>query len=105
MIAANFSGGSLPDLVAVSPVTDMISIFHYDGFAFRLRGTLKAGSAPQAIVAADFNGDGRLDLAAVDYDSNDVSVFLGEGGDRFGVGRWRAALTGTGPIALAGRRL
>ena len=31
----------------------------------------------------EFNGDGRLDLAAANYDSNDVSILLGNGDGSF----------------------
>jgi hypothetical protein len=34
------------------------------------------GSQPSALVAADFNGDGKLDLAVTNYLANDVSVLL-----------------------------
>ena len=36
-----------------------------------------------AIVAGDFNGDGQLDLAVANVDSNDVSVLLGNGDGTF----------------------
>ncbi len=100
VIAANFSGAGIPDLAAVSPATGTISIFHFDGFAFRLRATLQAGTTPEALVAADFNGDGHLDLAAANSGSNNVSVFLGE--RKRSTSRPRPATpTGAGPIDLA----
>ena len=37
------------------------------------------GTEPQAIVAADFNNDGRLDLATANSGGNSVSVLLGNG--------------------------
>jgi hypothetical protein len=43
-----------------------------------------AGPNPQDVVAADFNNDGRLDLATANADSNSVSVLLGDGGGGFG---------------------
>jgi hypothetical protein len=42
-----------------------------------------SGSSPFALVAGDFNGDGRLDLAAVDYAANFVSVLAGNGDGTF----------------------
>ncbi|MGA8347106.1 MAG: VCBS repeat-containing protein, partial [Isosphaeraceae bacterium] len=58
-----------------------------------------AGEAPVALVAGDFNGDGRTDLAVANYySSNDVSVLLGNGD-----GTFRDQMTysvGYGPNAL-----
>jgi hypothetical protein len=47
------------------------------------RAELSAESAPSSVVTADFNGDGKLDLAVTNVDSNDVSVFLGNGDGTF----------------------
>ena len=41
------------------------------------------GSEPDAIVAGDFNGDGRTDLAVANNISNDVSILLGNGDGTF----------------------
>jgi len=35
------------------------------------------------VAVGDFNGDGRLDLATANFDSNDVSVLLGNGDGTF----------------------
>jgi hypothetical protein len=37
------------------------------------------GSYPAAIAVADFNGDGKLDVAVVNVSSASVSIFLGQG--------------------------
>jgi hypothetical protein len=42
-----------------------------------------AGPAPWAVVAADFNRDGRLDLAVGNDDSSSVSILLGDGAGGF----------------------
>jgi hypothetical protein len=42
------------------------------------------GTAPQAIVAADFNNDGRLDLATANAADKSVSVLPGNNGGTFG---------------------
>ena len=41
------------------------------------------GIGGSALVAGDFTGDGRLDLAVANYSSNDVSVLLGNGDGTF----------------------
>lgn len=55
------------------------------------------GSGPQAVVTADFNNDGRLDLATAN-DDNTVSVLLGNGLGDFGAANHFA--TGTNPVSL-----
>ena len=40
--------------------------------------TVDVGESPLGLTAADFNGDGLLDLAVVSRDSNDVSVLLAD---------------------------
>jgi Bacterial Ig-like domain (group 3)/FG-GAP-like repeat/Abnormal spindle-like microcephaly-assoc'd, ASPM-SPD-2-Hydin/Protein of unknown function (DUF1573) len=43
-----------------------------------------ADSGPFAVATGDVNGDGILDLVAVNYKSNDISVLLGNGDGTFG---------------------
>jgi hypothetical protein len=57
------------------------------------------GSFPVAIVAGDFNGDGRLDLATANNSSNDISVVLGNGDGTFQPAQQYAA--GFFPVSLA----
>jgi hypothetical protein len=57
------------------------------------------GPYPQAVVAADFNNDGVLDLAVVNYSSSNVSILLGNAD-----GTFQGALnftTGTAPLSVA----
>ena len=69
-------------------------------------GHLRGGDDPDAIVAGDFNGDGRTDLAVANCDDGTVSVLLGNGDGTFqpqvtyAVGSspapsWRATSTAT----------
>ncbi len=57
-----------------------------------------AGLAAQAVVSADFNGDGRPDLATANLDDNTVSVLLGNGDGTFQAARTSG--TGIGPQTL-----
>ena len=41
------------------------------------------GNGPGALVAGDFTGDGRTDLAVANFYANDVSVLLGNGDGTF----------------------
>ena len=42
-----------------------------------------AGNQPESIATADFNHDGKLDLAVLNYNSQTVTVFLGDGDGTF----------------------
>jgi hypothetical protein len=44
----------------------------------------ETGYTPEALVAADFNADGRPDLAVANASGNTVSLLLGNGGGTFG---------------------
>jgi hypothetical protein len=57
------------------------------------------GTNPQAVVTADFNGDGRLDLATPNYGDNTVSVLLGNANGTFQPAQNSA--TGAIPLSLA----
>lgn len=46
-------------------------------------GPYSVGSNPIRIEAEDFNGDGIKDLATSNYDSQSVSIFLGQGDGTF----------------------
>ncbi|MEG4057176.1 MULTISPECIES: DUF4347 domain-containing protein [unclassified Microcoleus] len=45
---------------------------------------LTTGNSPTAIVSQDFNGDGLLDLAVANRNSDSVSILLGTGQGNFG---------------------
>jgi len=44
--------------------------------SFIARQDFAAGSSPQSVAVGDFNGDGALDLAVTNRDSNNVSVLI-----------------------------
>ena len=60
---------------------------------------LAVGIAPVYVVTADFNNDGKADLAVVNSTSGTVSILLGNGDGTFTVGT--ALTTGADPISAA----
>src|SRR6266850_1442587 len=48
------------------------------------RKDYSVGLRPVSVIAVDFNGDGKLDLAAANSSSNTVSILLGKGDGSFG---------------------
>jgi hypothetical protein len=67
---------------------------------FTLPGaTPLVGSSPAAMVGADFNHDGKLDLAVANFTSDNVSILLGNGDGTFTAGVTLPA--GAGPNGAA----
>src|SRR5947209_9285209 len=58
-----------------------------------------AGITPIAVVTADFNGDGRLDIAVANNSDSTVSILLGNADGTFQAARNFA--TGAGPQSVA----
>jgi len=58
-----------------------------------------AGTSTQAVVTADVNNDGRLDLATANYGNSTVSVLLGNADGTFQPAQESA--TGASPISIA----
>jgi hypothetical protein len=50
---------------------------------FRKPTFYPVGLEPQVVITADFNNDGKLDLATADFTSQDVSILLGKGDGTF----------------------
>ncbi len=70
------------DLAVADRGAREVSILLGDGVgAFAATGTadLAPGALPSDVVAADFDSDGRDDVAVVDANNNQVSIFLSQG--------------------------
>ena len=53
------------------------------GVSFIARRDFSVGRFPYSVAVGDFNGDGKPDLAVANYNSNNVSVLLGNGDGSF----------------------
>ncbi len=93
LLAGDFTGEGSTDLVSVgsSLLTGGSDETEIATFANNGDGTFQAekltvpgsGFGEVTMVAGDFNGDGRLDLASVNYDSNVVTTLLNNGDGTF----------------------
>jgi hypothetical protein len=62
---------------------------------------LSTGDNPASFAPADLNGDGHLDFAVANRDSDDLTVLLGDGTGGFSTGSGSPAAVGDGPAAVA----
>ncbi len=70
--------------------------------SFALGATVPAGDRPASVVTADFNGDGRPDLAVANRASNEVTILLGAGDARFREAPGSPVAAGAQPSSIAG---
>ena len=97
-MTGDFNHDGFPDVAVVSVGGIQVLLGKGDG-SFQVPVTYPAGSTPRAIVVADFNKDGNLDLATADNSGNNVSVLLGAGDGTFQPAR--NYFVGTQPVDLA----
>jgi hypothetical protein len=81
--AADVNGDGKPDLISASftydngAYTGTLTVFTNNGSGtFGLYATRNVGSDPLCVVAADVNGDGRLDLITANSYDNNLSVLF-----------------------------
>jgi hypothetical protein len=92
MAVGDFNADGRLDAVVASggsttyPVSGLnVSLGNGDGtFTVANSSPISLGKDLYAIVTADFNGDGKLDLAVTDYGGNTVTILLGNGDGTFG---------------------
>jgi Ca2+-binding RTX toxin-like protein len=84
---ADLNGDGKLDLVAASNSisNESISVLLGDGTGnFGIATNFSVGLSPEAVIAGDFNSDGKIDLAASNGGSHNVSILLGDGTGSFG---------------------
>ena len=104
LVADRFGDGHVDLIVADEGVPNTgqgqgLSVFRADGpDAFQFSYTIDAGAGPSAIVDGDFTGDGMLDLAVADSNSDQVTILLNNGDGTFQARQ--SYLVGSFPQAL-----
>ena len=109
IVTADFNGDGIPDLaVANSCGNDSrcrgngtVTVLLGDGTGNFTATAVSpaAGTAPNALVAADLNGDGKADLAVANFKGETVTVLLGNGDGTFAT--QSSPATGNGPYSVA----
>jgi hypothetical protein len=89
LIVEDVNGDGNPDIIVANTLADAdgnwtvsVLLGRGDG-TFGPQAQYAAGLAPNALVAGDFNGDGKPDLAVADVEENAVSVLIGNGDGTF----------------------
>src|SRR5437868_12327741 len=85
--------------IAVLSVLLSLGTFAHSTVGFRSAQSYPVGTNPIAGKAADFNGDGKLDLAVLNSSSNDVSILLANGDGTFQLAQTLGA--GNSPSSIA----
>jgi hypothetical protein len=103
----DFNGDGRLDLAVANSIFggrhDTVSILLGTGTgSFEAKTDFSTGTSPRSDAVGDFNGDGNLDLAMVNYDADTVSILLGTGAGSFGAKTdFGTGGTGSGPVSVA----
>ena len=103
IVAARFNGDANTDLAVANRGTDNVTVLLGSAsgdFAEPASSEEGVGDAPSGLATGNFGGDGNLDLAVANRDSDNVSILLGNG-----TGNFTAAGTSPEPVGNAPRSL
>jgi hypothetical protein len=81
MVVADCNGDGKPEIVVASASSNYVSIFPNNSttgtvtMGTRMDLHLPFNTTPSDVIAADLDGDGKPDLASVNFNANSVSVF------------------------------
>ena len=100
----DFNGDSKLDLAFTDLETNNVTLLLGDGtggFAAAKSSPFAVGASPHALLTADFNGDGKPDLAVANSTDGTVTVLLGDGSGGFTAAPGSPFRVGSAPQSLA----
>lgn len=101
-VTADFNGDGKLDAAVANSTDNTVAILLGNGDGTISGGgpftLLTTGKAPTAIVAGDWNGDAKQDLAVVNKTDGTVSIFLGNGNGSFNL--QGTVTVGNSPVAI-----
>jgi len=100
----DFTGNGKLDLAVTNFNDNTVSVLLGNGdgtFTPAPGSPIAVGTSPYGVAVADFNGDGKPDLAICNSGSNSVSVLLGNGDGTFTAAPGSPVSVGSGPFAEA----
>ncbi len=98
-VVAPFAGGMLPGIAVTSRLNGTVAVFRQESArAFGAPVSYPVGLLPADLGVADFTGEGKLDLVAVNNGSSDVTLLIGKGDGTFE--RGETVAVADGPVAI-----
>lgn len=100
----DFNLDGFPDLVTADSGSNPVTIRLGSGngnLAAATNSPVTVGRNPAFVVVADFNSDGRPDVAVANYNDGTVTILLGNGDGTFTPALHSPVTVGGGPISLA----
>ncbi len=104
VVVGDFNGDGKPDIAVADNGTSQVSVLLNSGtgtFATHVDYSVAVGAGPIALATADFNGDGKPDIAVADNGTSQVSVLLNSGTGTFPSHAEYSLPSGAGPEAIA----
>lgn len=104
VVVGDFNGDGKLDLAITNSTNNTVTILlgNGDGTFTQAAGSpISVGNSPDAIVAADFLNNGKLDLAVANSADNTVTILLGNGDGTFSQASNSPFAVGNGPTGIA----